>query len=137
MGKNNINMVKLLIINVLVAASVIVPDLSRAQDTNAVAPATSDQTTNAPVKHKKHSSLVFNGKVSAVDTNAMTLTIGKRTFDITSETKIIKDGQPATLNDIAVGDSLGGAYKKSEDGKLSAVTVHDGKKKSGSDDGGK
>jgi len=56
------------------------------------------------------------------------LTVGKRTFEVTSETKITKNGQPAILSDIAVGDKVGGAYKKADDGKLTATTINDGKK---------
>jgi hypothetical protein len=52
---------------------------------------------NPPVKPKKHASsrlaVRFRGTLTAVDTNAMTLTVGKRTFDMTSETKnVTKDG---------------------------------------------
>ena len=72
--------------------------------------------------------MVFNGIVIAVNTNAMTLTVSKRTFDITSATKITKNGQPATLSGVAVGDKVGIAYKKAADGKLTAMTVNDGKK---------
>jgi len=98
------------------------------------APAVSDQTsvttTNAPVKrHRKHDSLVFGGTLSAIDTNAMTLTVGERTFEITSDTKITKAGQPAVLADGVVGGKVSGAYKKSEDGKLTATTIHFGDKK--------
>ena len=71
--------------------------------------------------------MVFNGIVIAVNTNAMTL-VSKRTFDITSATKITKNGQPATLSGVAVGDKVGIAYKKAADGKLTAMTVNDGKK---------
>ena len=67
------------------------------------------------------------GKVLNVDTNAMTLTIGKRTFDITSETRITKGGQPAILSDIAVDDKVGVSYKKAGD-KFNATTISDGKK---------
>jgi hypothetical protein len=104
------------------------PLLSRAQDSNS--PAMSDQTTNAPVKKsKKHDHLVFTGNLTAVDTNAMTFTIKERTFEVTSDTKIFKDGNPATLEDGVVGDKAGGTYKKSDDGKLTALTVRFGEKK--------
>ncbi|MGH7952065.1 MAG: hypothetical protein ACREFE_09125, partial [Limisphaerales bacterium] len=73
------------------SAIIVAPALSRAQDTNTPA-------ASAPVKHKR-STLPFHGKLSAVDTNAMTLTVGQRTFEISSKTKIVKDGQPATLSD--------------------------------------
>jgi hypothetical protein len=80
---------------------------------------------NTPVK--KHSATPqFHGTLTAVDTNAMTLTVEKRTFDMTSETIITKDGKPAVLADGVVGEKVRGAYKKNADGKLDAVTVHFG-----------
>jgi len=133
---NEITMKNIVKISLFAAAIVAAPAFSRAQDMTNQAPAVTpaapaaapDQTTPAPVKPKKQG-LVFKGTVSAVDTNAMTLTVETRTFDITSDTKITKSGEPATLSDIAVGDKVSGAYKKSEDGKLNATTVRDGKKK--------
>ena len=90
------------------------------------------QTTNAPVKkHKKHDHSVFSGKLSAIDTNAMTLTVGERTFEITSATKITKDGFPATLSDGVVGEIAAGAFKKGADGKLTATSVSFGEKSDG------
>lgn len=86
-------------------------------------PVAPELTTNAPAKHHKHDHSVFNGPVSAIDTNAMTLTVGERTFEITSETKIMKNGQPATLADGMVGEMVGGAFKKSADGKLTATSI--------------
>ena len=59
----------------------------------------------------------------------MTLKVGERTFDITSKTKITKNGEPATLSDITVGEMVGGAYKKGADGKLEATSVKVGGKK--------
>ena len=58
----------------------------------------------------------------------MTLTIEKRTFSMTSETIVTKDGKPAVLADGVVGEPVSGAYKKNKDGKLDAVTVHFGGK---------
>jgi len=55
------------------------------------------------------------------------LTVGKRTFEVTSDTKITKDGKPAILGDLAAGDKVGGAYKKAGD-KLTATTINVGKK---------
>jgi hypothetical protein len=130
---NQITMKNILKISLFAAAIVAAPALSRAQNTTSNAPAvapaaTTDQTAPAPVKPRKQGS-VFRGTVSAVDTNAMTLTVETRTFDITSETKITKGGEPATLSDIVTGDKVTGAYKKSEDGKLDATTIRDGRKK--------
>ncbi|MGA3284847.1 MAG: DUF5666 domain-containing protein [Verrucomicrobiota bacterium] len=115
-----------LTLSLFAAAIVTAPVLSRAQDNGTNPPAAPGQT--EPAKPKKHEGSVFRGSVSAVDAKAMTLTIGKRTFEVTSETKITKNGQPAILSDIAVGDKVGGAYKKTDDGKLAATTINDGKK---------
>ena len=68
----------------------------------------------------------FHGTLTAVDTNAMTLTVEKRTFDMTSETIVTKDGKPAILADGAVGETVHGEYKKAPGGKLDAVTVQFG-----------
>ena len=73
----------------------------------------------------------FHGKVTAVDTNAMTLTVGTLTLQVTSDTKITKDGKPAKLSDGVVGEPVRGSYKKTDDGKLNAVTVHFGVKGEG------
>lgn len=122
-------------LSLFAAAMIALPAPAQAQDT------TSTNAPAAPVKHKKHDHSVFNGKLSAVDTNAMTLTVGERTFEITSETKITKDGKPATLADGVVGETVGGAYKKDAEGKLTATSIHFGanekkhKKKSESDTG--
>ena len=69
----------------------------------------------------------FRGKVSAVDKTAKTITLdGKekgRTFQITSGTKITKDGKPAVLDDVTVGESVRGVAKENATGKLEAVTL--------------
>jgi Domain of unknown function (DUF5666) len=130
------HIIKTVVLSLFTTVAVAAPALSYGQDagTNAPAtsvtsttpaPATSDQT--APAKPKRRG-LVFHGTVSMVDTNAMAFTVGKRTFNVTSETRITKNGEPATLEDITVGDKVGGAYKKDDDGKFNATTVHDGKK---------
>ena len=87
------NIYKITVLSLFAAALVAMPALSRAEGTNA--PASTNQV--APAKPKKHEGLVFHGTVSAVDTNAMTLTVETRTFAVTSDTKITKDGKPATL----------------------------------------
>ena len=58
----------------------------------------------------------------------MTLTVGKLTLQVTSDTKITKDGKPATLADGVVGEPVSGAYQKTADGKLNATTIHFGAK---------
>ena len=82
-------------------------------------------------KAKKHDHAEFHGTLAAVDTNAMTLTVGKHTFEINSETMITKAGKPATLTDGVAGEPVSGAYKKDADGKLTAISIHFGGKPEG------
>src|SRR6266705_1222784 len=84
-----------------------------------------------PVKaEKKARSTPFKGTVSAVDKAAKTVTLeGKekaRVFQVTSTTKIHKDKKPATLDDVAVGDRVGGAYRENAEGKMELVTLNTG-----------
>jgi hypothetical protein len=143
---------KTTILKIAVCVLLAAPVLSRAQDTNGMAaPATTVAplplppvvaappaeipATNAPApaKPKKvNTTLVATGKVLNVDTNAMTLTVGKRTFELTSETRITKAGKPAILSDIAVDEKVGIAYKKTG-GKFDAITIN--AKKSEKSDG--
>ena len=118
---------KITTLSLFAVAIVAAPMAARAAET------TNAPAAEAPAKHKKseHATLPFNGKLSAIDKNAMTLTVGERTFEITSETRITKDGFPATLSDGMVGEMAGGAYKKNADGKLSATSVHFGSKSEG------
>ena len=70
----------------------------------------------------------FHGKLAALDKVAKTITVGKRTFQITSETRIKKAGKPATLDDGVVGETVSGYQKPAADGKLMATTVNFGPK---------
>jgi hypothetical protein len=115
---------KISMLTLCAAAILAVPALSRAQDTTNT-PAPAGQTI-PPVKTRivaPSVALSFHGILTAVDTNAMTLTIEKRTFNMTSETIVTKDDKPAMLAEGAVGDQAGGTYKKNAEGKLDAVTV--------------
>jgi hypothetical protein len=76
----------------------------------------------------KNRSLPFHGKVASVDAAAMTVTVGSQTLVVTSETKIIKDGKPATIADITAGESARGSYKKDDAGKLNASLISVGEK---------
>jgi len=103
----------------LVAAALIaVPAVVLAQDTPAPAK-----------KHEKHGGTPFHGKVATVDTAGSTFTVGQSTINVTAETKITKEGKPASMSDITVGEKVSGSYKKDEAGKLNAVSVHVGEKK--------
>jgi Domain of unknown function (DUF5666) len=81
----------------------------------------------------------FRGKLAAMDKTAKTLTVGKRSFQVTSETKILKAGKPATFEDGVVGEEVSGYVKPNEDGKLVATKVNFGPKveaKKGDDSAG-
>jgi hypothetical protein len=80
----------------------------------------------APAKQKKRDTAPFRGKIDAVDKTAKTIKVGERTFQVTSTTRIMKAGKPATLDDATVGEEVGGQYKKTEDGKLELVTLRIG-----------
>jgi hypothetical protein len=77
----------------------------------------------------------FRGKITAIDKTAMTLSLaGKekaRVFVITAETKLFKDAKPATLNDVAVGEDVGGRARITSDGKQEIITLRIGPKPEG------
>ncbi|MGA9779042.1 MAG: hypothetical protein ACLPRE_06400 [Limisphaerales bacterium] len=123
--KNHIS--KIMVLSLFTTALLVVPVFAQAQDANNTnAPSSSDQTTSP--KPAKHGIIPFHGKLGAVDTSAMTFTIGTRTFVVTADTKIFNNGEVATLSDGKVGEPVRGTYKKTEAGKLEAVTVHFGAK---------
>jgi hypothetical protein len=122
------HIVKIATLSLLAAAVIAVPALSRAADATTNTPGSSGQTvTPKPGRNV----IPFHGKITAVDANAMTLTVGNLALQITSDTKISKDGKPAKLSDAVVGEQVRGAYRKSEGGKLNAVTVRLGVKNAG------
>jgi hypothetical protein len=77
---------------------------------------------------KKPTAGPFHGKLAAVDKAAKTITVGKRTFQITSETKMFKGGKPAVLDEGVVGEEASGYVKPTDDGKLVATKVNFGPK---------
>ena len=109
---------------IAVAALMAVPAITRAQTATPAAP-------DASAPAQKHGARIM-GKVTAVDATAMTVTVagkaGDNTYTVTSDTKITKDGQPATFADITVGTAIHGAYKKDGD-KMTATMIGIGKGK--------
>jgi hypothetical protein len=87
-------------------------------------------TEETPPKTKAAGRLQLHGTVSAIDKTAKTIALeenGKsRTFQVTSATRIHKDGKPATLDEVAVGESARGTYHEKE-GKLELNTLRVGK----------
>ena len=98
------------------------------------------QTTNNPTATKKatvtkkdaatksKAAHPFHGKLAAVDKIAKTIKVGESVYQVTSATKITKDGKPATLEDGIVGEPVSGYVKPTEDGKMPATTLHFGAK---------
>jgi len=101
-----------------------------AQDlTSPTSPVANIANTNpAPVTDKKAVPGPFHGKLMAIDKVAKTISVGKRTFHITSETKMKKAGRPATLQDAIVGEPASGYVKPTPDGKWIAASVNFGPK---------
>jgi hypothetical protein len=125
--------IKIGLLTLIAATALAAPIWLHAQDSSSStnAPSTSD-TTPAPVHHKHGAHGVpFRGTVDGVDTNAMTLTVGSRTFQMTSSTKISSNGQPGILADATVGEPVTGYYRPDPDNSntLNAVTIHLGKGK--------
>ena len=81
-----------------------------------------------PSGQKKPSPGPFHGKLAALDKAARTITVGKRTFHITSASRINKTGKPATLDDGVIGEPVSGYVKPAEDGRLIATTINFGPK---------
>jgi hypothetical protein len=125
----NQKITKLTVLTLFVVALAVAPVCAHAQGANANTSSASDQTTAS--KPAKRSVIPFRGKLAALDTKAMTLTVGKRTFQITADTKIFKNDNPATLSAGVVGEPVSGTYKKIEGGKLEAVNVHFGARNGG------
>jgi hypothetical protein len=113
---------KITIVGILAATVLGVPVIVSAQSTNKPVPAASEG---------KSKAVPFHGKVASVDKSAKTITLddkNKRTFQVTSETKIKKDNKPATLDDVTAGENISGSYKKGEDNKLILNSLYVGEK---------
>jgi hypothetical protein len=93
-----------------------------------VKPAAATDATTAKAGHNKSGVLPFHGKLKEANVAGKTISVGVRTFVINSDTLITKDGKTATLADGVVGDEVGGAYKKTEDGKLVITKLRFGAK---------
>jgi hypothetical protein len=126
---------KLTLLTVLALASTLATFSSPAQATNK----SSEKKLSPASKHEvsgtnsvsKQTAGPFHGKLAALDKSARTVTIGKRTFHVTSDTKIMKAGKPATFEEGVVGEESSGYFKASDDGKLVASKLTFGPKVDG------
>jgi hypothetical protein len=115
---------KLTLATIFAALVVGVPLSISAQDKTTPAP-------SAPATTAKPKGIPFRGKLGEVDKVNKTITLDektKRVFEVTSDTKIMKAGKPATLDDGVVGEDVGGQYTKSADGKLLLKSLRFGPK---------
>ena len=68
----------------------------------------------------------FRGKIASVDKEAKTVKVGERTFQVVADTRIMKAGKPATLDDATVGEEVGGQYREGAEKKLNLVSLRIG-----------
>ncbi len=111
---------------VLAAAIAVAPTQLVAQTTNKAAGEKKPAAAKKESAGKKKSAHPFRGKLAEVDKTAKTIKVGQSIYQVTSETKITKDGKPATLEDGVVGEPVSGYAKPTEDGKMAAATVRFG-----------
>lgn len=112
------SILKLSLLGLMAVVVAGIPVALRAQDAKA--------TNNYPVPHRR--ALPFHGNLKAIDSTAMTITVGSHTFQITSQTIIKKEGAPAVLSDGVVGEPVSGQWQRTADGKFEAVSVNFGAK---------
>ncbi len=92
--------------------------------------------TNAPTTEKKSKSgkkdapkgHAIHGKLVSIDKTEKSITVGKSTYMVTSDTKITKDGKAATLEDGVVGEECGGYVRTNSVGKVVLSTLRFGAK---------
>lgn len=121
------NMLRIAIVSLIATIVTAAPLQGIAQDTKKEKPAAAEKQEPAKAQ-KKDARIPFHGKLAAVDKKAKTITVGERTFQVTSDSKLSKGGKPATLDDAVVGEEVGGNYLKGDDGKMNAKTVRFGPK---------
>jgi hypothetical protein len=104
----------------------IIPLIVAAFAATALLPVNAQDAKPADKKEAPARAIPFRGKISAVDKQAKTVKVGERTFQITADTRIMKAGKPATLDDATVGEDVGGAYREGADKKLNVVSLRIG-----------
>jgi hypothetical protein len=120
-------LLKLSLIILVTAALSLVPAQVQAQ-TSTNKTASSKKATTEKTDSTAKKGHPYRGKLAAVDKAAKTITIGKSTYQITSETKIKKADKPATLEDATVGEEVTGFAKPGDGGKFFASSLNIGGK---------
>jgi hypothetical protein len=122
------SILKLGALSLLAGAIAYAPTQLLAQSTNKPAATKKAAVDKQEPAAKKKAAHPFHGKLAAVDKVAKTIKVGESLYQVSSETKITKDSKPATLADGVVGEVVSGYVKPTEDGKMTATTVHFGAK---------
>lgn len=116
---------KIVVLSLVAVAIALGPTPGFAQETKKDEAAAEKKVAPPEGKKGKNGGLPARGKLTAVDKTAKTVKVGERTFHVTAETRIRKDGKTATLNDAVVGEDVGVSYKE-EAGKLMALSLRFG-----------
>jgi hypothetical protein len=110
----------MLAVLLLVACPVNSRSAEQKRGTNAVPRATE--------KEEKPRGMPFYGKVGAVDTQARTISLVStekvRLYHLTPSTRIHRDNVPAKLEDITIGQWIGGFVRPDENGRPAVVTLN-------------
>jgi len=117
--------------NLLIHCTILALLTSAVNNVSAQTPASTNKVAKSATEKKedkKPNAGPFHAKLVAVDKTARTITVGKRTFLLTPETKFNKSGKPATLEDAVIGEQISGYVKPNDHGKLVATTVNLGPK---------
>ncbi|MBL9126860.1 MAG: hypothetical protein JNL97_04400 [Verrucomicrobiales bacterium] len=103
--------------------------------TAAAAPSTVDKPAPArtpPPSTGKRETYPFRGKVASFDTTLRALKLeGKtssRMVQLTAQTRLTKQGQPAKMEDLKAGEEVGGTLRKTPEGREEAVLIRIGPK---------
>ncbi len=120
-------LIQVIIVCLLAGATLVSPN--HAQSDNVKAPSATE------AKETKAVRIPFSGKLNGIDKTAKSITLDgkakKRTIRLTLETKIVKAGKPATLEDAVIGDEVGGQLVKNSEGHEEAVSLRLGLKPEG------
>ena len=98
---------------------------------NAEAATTNKPVTKAAPAKTKAKTHPFKGIIKTLDQTAKLVVLEgpkAQTYLITSETRITKNGKPAVLADIIVGEEVTGQARETPEGKWEARSIYAGKK---------
>lgn len=119
------NILKIVALSIVTAVIALGPTPGLAQEKKKDEPKAEKKDTPKEGKKGKRDGLPGRGKVDAIDKTAKTVKVGERVLHVTSETRIRKNNQAATLDDGVVGEEIG-FFAREVDGKLMAVSIRFG-----------